>query len=101
MSIWSWDLDQPPANEMRSRDRRCGAMERNGRWVVQNCNMKLPVACRKIGTSGKVIDENQKEICVSFDRVHYLSGSARCFFTITTELLSSLTNAFLSSFLIV
>ncbi|KAF9290779.1 hypothetical protein BGZ68_006013 [Mortierella alpina] len=55
MSIWSWDLDQPPANEMRSRDRRCGAMERNGRWVVQNCNMKLPVACRKIGTSGKWI----------------------------------------------
>ncbi|KAF9932512.1 hypothetical protein BGZ67_004707 [Mortierella alpina] len=55
MSIWSWDLDQPPANEMRSRDRRCGAMQPNGRWVVQNCNMKLPVACRKTGTSGKWI----------------------------------------------
>ncbi|KAF9965013.1 hypothetical protein BGZ70_005567 [Mortierella alpina] len=55
MSIWSWDLDQPPAKEMRSRDRRCGAMQRNGRWVVQNCNMKLPVACRKTGTSGKWI----------------------------------------------
>ncbi|KAF9944746.1 hypothetical protein BGZ72_002039 [Mortierella alpina] len=40
---------------MRSRDRRCGAMQRNGRWVVQNCNMKLPVACRKTGTSGKWI----------------------------------------------
>ncbi|CAO3568537.1 unnamed protein product [Mortierella alpina] len=55
MSIWSWDLDQPPAKEMRSRDRRCGAMQRNGRWVVQNCNMKLPVACRKTGTSSKWI----------------------------------------------
>ncbi|KAG0264420.1 hypothetical protein BG011_006896 [Mortierella polycephala] len=55
MSIWSWDLDQPPLNQIRSRDRRCGAMQSNGRWVVQDCNMKLPIACRQIGTSVKWI----------------------------------------------
>ncbi|KAG0199833.1 hypothetical protein BGX28_006976 [Mortierella sp. GBA30] len=55
MSIWSWDLDQPPTDEMRSRDRRCGAMKDNGRWAVQDCNVKLPVACRQIGTSAKWI----------------------------------------------
>ncbi|KAG0305947.1 hypothetical protein BGZ98_003242 [Dissophora globulifera] len=42
MAIWSWDLDQPPLNQTRSRDRRCGAMQSNGRWAVQDCNMKLP-----------------------------------------------------------
>ncbi|KAG0044783.1 hypothetical protein BGZ83_009932 [Gryganskiella cystojenkinii] len=51
MGVWSWDLDQPPSNQTRSRDQRCGAMQSNGRWIVQDCNMKLPVACRKIGTS--------------------------------------------------
>ncbi|KAG0338228.1 hypothetical protein BG004_007304, partial [Podila humilis] len=51
LSVWSWDLNQPPINETRSRDRRCGAMQSNGRWTVQNCNLKLPVACRQIGTS--------------------------------------------------
>ncbi|KAF9188218.1 hypothetical protein BGZ51_000745 [Haplosporangium sp. Z 767] len=55
MSIWSWDLNQPPLNQTRSRDRRCGAMQGNGRWVVQDCNMKLPVACRQVGTSIKWI----------------------------------------------
>ncbi|KAF8938510.1 hypothetical protein BGZ58_000766 [Dissophora ornata] len=53
MTIWSWDLDQPPLNQTRSRDRRCGAMQSNGRWAVQNCNLKLPVACRQTDTSGK------------------------------------------------
>ncbi|KAF9429737.1 hypothetical protein BGZ94_009636 [Podila epigama] len=52
MSIWSWDLDQPPIDQIVSRDRRCGVMQSNGRWAVQDCNMKLPVACRKSGTSG-------------------------------------------------
>ncbi|KAF9138836.1 hypothetical protein BG015_002243 [Linnemannia schmuckeri] len=51
MTIWSWDLNQPPDEMMRDRNHRCGAMKSNGRWVVQNCNDKLPVACRKIGTS--------------------------------------------------
>ncbi|KAG9067670.1 hypothetical protein KI688_011257 [Linnemannia hyalina] len=51
MTIWSWDLDQPPDEIMRDQSRRCGAMKRNGRWVVQDCNDKLPVACRKVGTS--------------------------------------------------
>lgn len=54
MTIWSWDLDQPPDEIMRDRNRRCGAMKSNGRWVVQDCNDKLPVACRKIGTSSQV-----------------------------------------------
>lgn len=53
MTIWSWDLDQPPDEIMRDRNRRCGAMKSNGRWVVQDCNDKLPVACRKIGTSSQ------------------------------------------------
>lgn len=52
-TIWSWDLDQPVLNQTRSRDRRCGAMQSNGRWAVQDCNTKLPVACRKINTSGQ------------------------------------------------
>ncbi|KAG0339150.1 hypothetical protein BG000_002737 [Podila horticola] len=55
MSIWSWDLDQPPINQTRSRDLRCGAMQSNGRWTAQDCNTKLPVACRKIGTSSSWI----------------------------------------------
>ncbi|KAF9217368.1 hypothetical protein BGZ59_004678 [Podila verticillata] len=55
MSIWSWDLDQPPINETTSRNLRCGAMQGNGRWTAQNCNTKLPVACRKIGTSSEWI----------------------------------------------
>lgn len=55
MTIWSWDLDQPPDEIMRDRNRRCGAMKSNGRWVVQDCNDKLPVACRKIGTSSQWI----------------------------------------------
>lgn len=55
MTIWSWDLDQPPDEIMRDRNRRCGAMKSNGRWVVQDCNDKLPVACRKIGTSSQVL----------------------------------------------
>ncbi|KAF9541256.1 hypothetical protein EC957_003271 [Mortierella hygrophila] len=55
MTIWSWDLDQPPDEIMRDRSRRCGAMNSNGRWVVQDCNDKLPVACRKIGTSSQWI----------------------------------------------
>ncbi|KAI1318202.1 hypothetical protein EDD11_007085 [Mortierella claussenii] len=55
MTIWSWDLDQPPLNQTRSRDRRCGAMQSNGRWAVQDCNMKLPVACRQLNTSSKWI----------------------------------------------
>ncbi|KAF9160524.1 hypothetical protein DFQ26_005422 [Actinomortierella ambigua] len=50
---WSWDIDQPPSNEITSRNKRCGVMTSNGRWAVQNCNLKLPVACRKIGTSGQ------------------------------------------------
>ncbi|KAF9961166.1 hypothetical protein BGZ65_011151 [Modicella reniformis] len=53
MTVWSWDLDQPPLNQTRSRDRRCGAMQSNGRWAVQDCNMKLPVACRQVNTSSK------------------------------------------------
>ncbi|KAF9124590.1 hypothetical protein BGX30_000862 [Mortierella sp. GBA39] len=53
MTIWSWDLDQPPDEIMRDQSRRCGAMKSNGRWVVQDCNDKLPVACRKIGTSSQ------------------------------------------------
>ncbi|KAF9923683.1 hypothetical protein FBU30_006238 [Linnemannia zychae] len=55
MTIWSWDIGQPPEDLMRSRNRRCGAMKSNGRWVVQDCNDKLPVACRKIGTSSQWI----------------------------------------------
>ncbi|GJJ76044.1 hypothetical protein EMPS_08403 [Entomortierella parvispora] len=50
-SVWSWDLNQPLANETRSLDQRCGAMQSNGRWAIQDCNKKMPVACRKIGTS--------------------------------------------------
>ncbi|KAG0228885.1 hypothetical protein BGW42_001895 [Actinomortierella wolfii] len=52
---WSWDLDQPPLSEIKSRNKRCGVMQSNGRWAVQNCNLKLPVACRKIGASGQWI----------------------------------------------
>ncbi|KAF8980649.1 hypothetical protein BGZ46_003920 [Entomortierella lignicola] len=55
MTIWSWDLDQPPINQTRSRDRRCGVMQSNGRWAAQDCNSKLPVACREINTSGNWI----------------------------------------------
>ncbi|KAF8941245.1 hypothetical protein BGZ47_007456 [Haplosporangium gracile] len=51
MTIWSWDLNQPPDEMIRDRYHRCGAMKSNGRWVVQNCNDKLPVACRKIGSA--------------------------------------------------
>ncbi|KAG0291309.1 hypothetical protein BGZ96_005302 [Linnemannia gamsii] len=53
MTIWSWDLNQPPDELMRDRSHRCGAMKSNGRWVVQDCNDKLPVACRKIDTSSQ------------------------------------------------
>ncbi|KAF9118427.1 hypothetical protein BGW39_001176 [Mortierella sp. 14UC] len=53
MTIWSWDLNQPPEEMLRDRNHRCGAMNKNGRWVAQNCNDKLPVACRKIGTSSQ------------------------------------------------
>ncbi|KAF9348993.1 hypothetical protein BGX26_012645 [Mortierella sp. AD094] len=55
MTIWSWDLDQPPINQSDSRDRRCGVMQSNGRWAVQDCNRRLPVACRKTNTSGEWI----------------------------------------------
>ncbi|KAF9113105.1 hypothetical protein BGX27_002215 [Mortierella sp. AM989] len=55
MTIWSWDLDEPLNNQTRSRDRRCGVMRINGRWAIQNCNTKLPMACRKTNTSGKWI----------------------------------------------
>ncbi|KAF9904877.1 hypothetical protein EC991_002240 [Linnemannia zychae] len=55
MTIWSWDLNQPPEEMMRDRNHRCGAMKSNGRWVVQDCNDKLPVACRKVGTSSQWI----------------------------------------------
>ncbi|ORZ09660.1 hypothetical protein BCR41DRAFT_388191 [Lobosporangium transversale] len=51
MTIWSWDINQPPPSQIRSRDRRCGAMQINGRWAAQDCNMKLPVACRRVNTS--------------------------------------------------
>ncbi|KAK3835003.1 MAG: hypothetical protein J3R72DRAFT_451968 [Linnemannia gamsii] len=53
MSIWSWDLNQPPEEMMRDRNHRCGAMKSSGRWVVQDCNDKLPAACRKVGTSSQ------------------------------------------------
>ncbi|KAG0016148.1 hypothetical protein BGZ80_009408 [Entomortierella chlamydospora] len=55
MTIWSWDLDQPPANQTFSPDRRCGVMQSNGRWAAQDCNRRLPVACRKTNTSGEWI----------------------------------------------
>ncbi|KAF9103497.1 hypothetical protein BGX29_003315 [Mortierella sp. GBA35] len=55
MTIWSWESDHPPEADMRSRNRRCGAMNKYGRWVVQDCNAKLPVACRKTGTSSEWI----------------------------------------------
>ncbi|KAF9439126.1 hypothetical protein BGZ76_011364 [Entomortierella beljakovae] len=55
MTIWSWDMGQPPLSQIRSRDKRCGVMQSNGRWAVQNCNSRLPVACRQIDTSGNWI----------------------------------------------